>query len=64
MKLSEFIGKAVNIEGVSQPVVLKSVNGQAAYVNDEGETVVLGRLSDSVGRGNSTVKVSLSRISG
>lgn len=64
MQLSSFIGKTVSIEGVTNPVVLKNVNGQAVYVNDKGETVALGFLSDSVGSDSSKVNIKLSRITG
>jgi hypothetical protein len=64
MRLQDFIGKTVEIQGVSRPVVLQNVNGQAAYVNDEGQTIALGHLSDSVGADGSAVKVRLSRIQG
>lgn len=64
MKLSDFVGKIVSIEGQATPVVLKNTNGRVTYVNDSGVTVTLGRLSDSVGSQGSGVSVKLSRIQG
>ena len=64
MQLKDFVGKTVEITGVSKPVVLQEVNGQAAYVDDNGNTIALGRISDSVGSDSSQVKIRLSRITG
>lgn len=65
MKLSDFIGQTVFIDGVDKPVVLVDLSdGRVGYYNDSGAPIQLGRISDSVGDSGSTHSIRLSRIQG